>query len=74
MNVSNTQLLSKRELSVLHLIIDEYTNKEIASILFISQHTVISHRKSIQAKLKAKNTAGIVRRAFEMKFVVISDN
>lgn len=71
MNVSNTRLLSKRELTVLYLIIDEYTNKEIASKLFISQHTVISHRKSIQTKLKAKNTAGMVRRAFEMKFVEI---
>jgi len=66
--------LSEREIDVLHLIVDEYTIKEIATLLFISQHTVISHRKNLQSKLNAKNTAGIVRRAFELRYILLSEN
>ena len=60
--------LSMREREVLNLIVNEFTIKEIADQLYISVHTVISHRKSIQGKLNAKNTAGIVRRAFELNY------
>ncbi len=61
--------LSNREQEVLSLIVNEFTIKEIASELFISMHTVVSHRKNLQEKLSAKNTAGIVRRAFELKYL-----
>lgn len=58
-------ILSKREQEVLTLLSYEYTSKEIAALLFISPHTVITHRKSIQNKLNAKNTAGLIRKGFE---------
>ena len=61
---SASSLLSKREYDVLHLISREYTTKEIANRLFVSTHTVISHRRNLMRKLKAKNSAGIVYRAF----------
>ena len=68
MKMENSKL-SNREIEVLSLIVDEYTIKEIASQLYISMHTVVSHRKNIQEKLMAKNTAGIVRRAFELRYL-----
>lgn len=58
--------LSKRELEVLRLISSEYCSHEIADHLFISHHTVLSHRKNLLSKLKARNTAGLVRRGFEL--------
>lgn len=59
------QKLTRRESEVLRLIVDELTTDEIAQKLFISPTTVISHRKSLLRKLNAKNTAGLVRAAFE---------
>jgi len=57
--------LSNREKEVLHLIAYEYTAKEIANKLFISAYTVNDHRKSLLNKLEVKNTAGMIRVAFE---------
>ena len=57
--------VSQREIQVLHLISNELTTLEIAKELFISSHTVLSHRRNIMNKLDAKNTAGLIRRAFE---------
>ncbi len=58
--------ISTRETQVLHLIAHENTINEIADKLYISPHTAVSHRKSLMVKLSAKNTAGLVRRAFEL--------
>ncbi len=59
------QKLTRREKEVLQLIVEEMTTDEIAAKLFISATTVISHRKSLLRKLNAKNTAGLVKAAFE---------
>ena len=69
MNNSVVKILSTREQEVLELVSHEYTIKQIASILYISHHTVISHRKNILTKMNAKNTAGMIRRAFELNFL-----
>lgn len=55
--------LTKRESEILGLIVEEYTNQEIAKQLFISIPTVESHRKKLIEKLGVKNTAGLVREA-----------
>ncbi|MEN7551379.1 response regulator transcription factor [Rapidithrix thailandica] len=57
--------LSRREKEVLVLIAQENTTPEIAEKLFISQHTVESHRKNIIRKLNVRNTAGIVKYAIQ---------
>ena len=57
--------LSQRELEVLRLIAQECTTPEIAEKLFISEHTVKSHRKNLISKLQVKNIAGLVRFALE---------
>lgn len=59
-------LISNREQEVLRLIAFENTSKEIAVQLYISYHTADSHRKNLMEKLEVKNTAGLIRRAFEL--------
>ena len=57
--------LTKRELEVLRLITEEYTNPEIAKELFISIRTVDTHRRNLLEKLQVKNTAGLVKYAIK---------
>ena len=57
--------LSDREIEVLKLIADEYSNPEIAEKLFISIRTVDTHRRNLLDKLGAKNTAGLVKYAIQ---------
>ena len=64
-------LISKREKEVLELISLGLNSKQISSRLFISDHTVISHRKNLYKKLDATNGAGLVRNAFEHGFLTI---
>jgi len=63
--------LSQREKEVLQLVAYEYTTLEISKKLFISTHTVDSHKKNLKSKLDVKNTAGLVRRGFELGFLQI---
>jgi len=57
--------VSKREKEVLQLISEEHTTSEIAKKLFISVTTVETHRKNMLKKLGLRNTAGLMRYAFE---------
>ncbi|TCD01652.1 response regulator [Pedobacter psychroterrae] len=61
--------LTSREKEILDLIIKEYTTEEIAEKIFISVKTVESHRSNLIQKLGVKNTAGLVRIAFEKGLV-----
>lgn len=58
--------LTKRELEVLQLVSKEMTTQEIAQKIFVSQNTVITHRKNIMRKLDVRNAAGMIRLATEM--------
>lgn len=51
--------LSNREIDVLKLVALGYANKEIAEKLFISTHTVMSHRKNMTEKLGIKSISGL---------------
>ena len=51
--------LTVREIDVLKLLVRGHSNKEISTALFISTHTVISHRKNITHKLNIKSVAGL---------------
>lgn len=61
--------LTTREKEILALIIKEFTTEEIAEKIFISVKTVESHRSNLIQKLGVKNTAGLVRVAFEKGLV-----
>ncbi len=51
--------LTERETEVLQLLAFGHSNKDIAEKLFISIHTVISHRKNITEKLGIKSVSGL---------------
>jgi DNA-binding NarL/FixJ family response regulator len=61
--------LSTRELEVIGLIAEGYTNDQISDKLFLSKHTVATHRKNIMAKLGVNNTAAIVMYAVKTQLV-----
>lgn len=61
--------LSERELEIITLIAEGLTNNQIADQLFLSAHTINTHRKNIMAKLGVKNTAGIVMYAVKTNLV-----
>lgn len=65
LTVDYTSALSNREKEVMMFIVKELSSVQIAEKLFISKRTVDTHRKNIIAKLKLKNTAGIVKYAIE---------
>lgn len=62
-------VLSERENEIIKLIAEGNTNPQIAEQLFLSSHTVNTHRKNIMAKLGVKNTAGIVMYAVKTNLV-----
>lgn len=64
--------LTKREKEVLKLIAKGLSTSEISEELFVSTHTVDTHRKNLLGKLQIKNTAGLVRFAFENGYVTNS--
>ena len=61
--------ISPREIEVLKLIVQEFSNAEIAGKLFISIRTVDTHRRNLLEKLGAKNTAGLVKFAMQKGLV-----
>ena len=52
--------LTPREKEVYQLIMEEYSNQEIADKLFISIRTVEVHKRNLLEKTGAKNTTGLV--------------
>lgn len=64
-----TILLSERELQVLSLISEGMTNKEIGERIFISEHTVASHRKNLMRKFDAGNNVDLVIKAIKERII-----
>lgn len=62
-------LLTKREKEVLLWVMDGLASKEIAGKLFISEGTVINHRKNMLLKSGTKNVAELI--SFAMKNYII---
>lgn len=55
--------VTNRELEVLILLSHGYSAKEIGAELYLSAHTIISHKKSLIEKLSARNTVELVAKA-----------
>jgi len=58
------RLLTDREREILKLIAKEYSNKDIAEELFISERTVETHRKNIFRKTKTSSLVGLIKFAY----------
>ena len=62
-------ILTERETEIIKLIAEGLTNIQIADYLFLSAHTINTHRKNIMGKLGVRNTAGIVMYAVKTELV-----
>lgn len=65
----DTSSITRRESEILKLISEGLSTKLIGESLFISTHTVESHRKNLLSKFKAKNTASLVKKAMDIGFL-----
>lgn len=65
--------LSQREREIVICVVKGMTNKEIAEKLFLSIHTVITHRRNISKKLQIHSVAGLTIYAIVNKLVALSD-
>ena len=61
--------LTPRELDVVKLIAEAYTNRQIAEILSVSEKTVESHRANVLSKLGMRDRVELVRYAIKRGLV-----
>ena len=68
-----TPSLSNREVTIVRMISLGLTNKQIADRLFLSTHTVITHRKNISSKLGIKSVSGLTIYAIVNNIITIGE-
>ncbi len=61
--------LTEREIEIVKLIAQEFSNAEIANKLCISERTVETHRKNIYRKTNTKTIVGLIKYAVEHKLI-----
>lgn len=71
--IENQDSLSQREKEIIVCVVKGMTNKEIAENLFLSIHTVITHRRNISKKLQIHSAAGLTIYAIVNKLVELAD-
>ena len=69
----DNEVLSVREKEILVLVVKGMTNKEIAQTLFLSTHTIITHRRNIARKLEIHSAAGLTVYAIVNKLVELDE-
>ena len=67
------EALSQREKEIITCVVKGMTNKAIADKLFLSIHTVITHRRNITRKLQIHSSAGLTIYAIVNKLVELQD-
>jgi DNA-binding NarL/FixJ family response regulator len=72
-NKMQNKELSEREKTILTEVVLGLTNQEIADKLFLSIHTVTTHRKNLTNKLGIKTVSGLTVYALINKLVNIND-
>lgn len=61
--------ITAREIEIIRLIEKEYSTKQIADSLFISERTVETHRKNIMRKTKTNNVLGVIKYAYKQRLI-----
>jgi two-component system, NarL family, nitrate/nitrite response regulator NarL len=69
----NNEQLSEREIEIFKLIYLEYSSIQIAEKLFISIHTVDTHRKNILRKTGTKTLVGLLKYGFQHRLISLED-
>jgi len=69
----NTVELSPRETTIVRLVSMGLTNRKIADQLFLSAHTVMTHRKNISSKLGIKSVSGLTVYAIVNNIITIEE-
>ena len=72
-NTDDKEPLSQREKEIITLVAKGLTNKEIADALFLSVHTVITHRRNIARKLEIHSATGLAIYAIVNHLVELSE-
>lgn len=67
------EVLSEREKDIIICVAKGMNNKEIADYLYLSVHTVTTHRRNISNKLQIHTTAGLIIYAIANKLVNIEE-
>lgn len=65
----NGESLTRREMEILQLMVKNYSNRQIAQKLFISEPTVKNHVSNILRKLGQSNRAGAVVYSYKMGLI-----
>lgn len=68
-SIRTPQELTDREIEVLKLLIEEFTSKQIAEKLFISERTVETHRSNLLRKTNSTNTIGLLKYALAKNLI-----
>jgi DNA-binding NarL/FixJ family response regulator len=66
--------ISRREMDILRLIAQGYTNLQISELLFTSRRTVEFHRQSLLAKTSSRNTASLIMYALKHHLIRVNEN
>ena len=65
----NHSNISEREVEIVHLLSMGYNSKEIGEMLYISEHTVNTHRRNMVRKLDLKNSYQLIVWAFKERIL-----
>lgn len=65
--------LSPREITIVRMVSMGLTNRQIADKLFLSTHTVMTHRKNISSKLGIKSVSGITIYAIVNNIITLEE-
>lgn len=63
-------VLSEREIEILKYIVEGMNNKDISKKLFISEHTVLTHKRNIMRKLNVNSTPQLIVKSLQKGFVI----
>lgn len=68
-DIDEDKLLSKKELEMVKWLAEGYSSKQIADRLFLSFHTVNTHRKNMLRKTNCQNVAELIQYALRNRLI-----